>query len=151
MRFSASPMTFEKDYDATSRQVPLIIQEIDETLQNWSVPSDAKEDLLLAADEAITNIIMHAYADLSDTETEKSIRVIMIKKQNILELILKDHGSSFDILKAPKPNVHDNLNGKRRGGFGVYLMKALMDHVRYTCKKGFNYTILVKRINGVER
>ncbi|RME89216.1 MAG: ATP-binding protein [Candidatus Hydrogenedentota bacterium] len=139
--------SFEKIYDATHQNVPVIMKDLENKMKEWQIPEITREDLILAADEAITNIVMHAYANVSDREQEKKVEVILLYKENLLELILKDKGKSFNMSRVPAPNIEQNLKGKRRGGFGVFLMKTLMDKVRYRCHLGMNYTILVKRVD----
>jgi anti-sigma regulatory factor (Ser/Thr protein kinase) len=83
--------------------------------------------LQLAADEAATNVIEHAYADTSDAVFEFGCDV----QEDALVITLHDRGKSFDISKVKEPNVTADLNERQIGGLGIYLMRKLMDKVEY--------------------
>lgn len=84
-------------------------------------------NIVLAVDEACTNIIKHAYEYAPD----KKISIAIVRNNGTFEVKIQDSGRSFnpDALKAP--DLKRNLSHHRRGGLGVYLMKKLMDKVEY--------------------
>jgi serine/threonine-protein kinase RsbW len=95
----------------------------------------------LAADEAASNIIEHAYAGRSDGSFELDCEV----RGNELILTFVDHGISFDISKVSKPDLKADLSERKIGGLGIYLMRKLMDKVQYKSDKGENVLTLMKR------
>lgn len=94
----------------------------------------------LAADEGASNIIEHAYAGYSDAYLELTCDY----DNNKLTITLLDHGKSFDISKVENPDVKTDLSKRRIGGLGIYLMRKLMDEVRYEITKSGNVLTLVK-------
>jgi serine/threonine-protein kinase RsbW len=84
-------------------------------------------NIVLAVDEACTNIIKHAYQYAPD----KEISIAIHRNNGTFEVKIKDSGKSFnpDALRAP--DLKRNLSHHRRGGLGVYLMRKLMDRVEY--------------------
>ncbi len=99
----------------------------------------------LAADEACSNIIEHAYEGMSDGEIEIACEV----KGGQMSIIIHDHGKEFDITKVGKPNLSKNLDERQVGGLGVYLIHKLMDEVHFSSsKKTGNTLIMIKRIPG---
>ena len=97
----------------------------------------------LAADEASTNIIEHAYAGILDGKIEIECQVVNEK----LTIIMRDQGKSFNPSSVPEPNVHANLSDRKIGGLGMYLMRKLMDKVTYTSSADRGNTLtMVKRM-----
>jgi serine/threonine-protein kinase RsbW len=83
--------------------------------------------LQLAADEAASNIIEHAYEGVSDA----AIDITCDMQGDILMITMHDFGISFDPAKVKKPNLKADLSDRQIGGLGVYLMRKLMDDVSY--------------------
>ena len=94
----------------------------------------------LATDEGASNIIEHAYAGRSNGKLE----LTCIFENNKLTITLIDHGKSFDISKVETPDVKTDLLNRKIGGLGIYLMRKLMDEVRYEATKTGNVLTLIK-------
>ena len=90
---------------------------------------DEIEDLKIAASEAITNVVHHAYKE--EDEGEIVIGCALYKEK--IELMVADYGSSFNFeeVKSKIGPYHpeENIAGLREGGLGLYLMETLMDEV----------------------
>jgi len=84
-------------------------------------------NIQLAADEAASNIIEHAYEGVSDGLLEISCGL----KDGDIMIILVDHGEPFDPSDVPMPNVEADLSERKIGGLGLFLMRKLMDQVKY--------------------
>jgi anti-sigma regulatory factor (Ser/Thr protein kinase) len=99
-------------------------------------------NIQLAADEAASNIIEHAYEGVSNGLMELSCGV----SGNVITIILVDHGESFDPAAIPLPDLKADLSERKIGGLGIFLMRKLMDEVRYEIKpnKG-NILTMIKR------
>lgn len=97
--------------------------------------SEAKmHDVRLAVDEAVTNIIKHAY---NRDETKKIDIELEINTERLC-VTLTDTGKVFKIKSLKQPDVLEYARQKRRGGMGVYLIHTLMDNVDYFRNKGKN-------------
>lgn len=100
----------------------------------------------MAVDEACSNIIEHAYHG-----REGEIEVTSDFRGDTLTIILRDYGDPFDPAGIPEPNLSCDLEDRRVGGLGVYLMRQLMDEVKYEQQPGAgNLLFLVKRRRGTE-
>ncbi len=96
----------------------------------------------LAADEAASNIIEHAYEGVTDGELEIACGM----DGAVLTIILHDHGQPFDPGSVRPPDLKADLSDRQIGGLGIYLMRKLMDEVRYeSSPDGGNRLILSKR------
>ena len=81
----------------------------------------------LSMDEACTNVIEHAYDGMDGGEIECTCDT----DNNNLTIIIHDHGKSFDPAAIALPNLDAELDSRPVGGLGVFLMKKLMDEVRF--------------------
>ncbi|PKR77004.1 anti-sigma B factor RsbW [Halalkalibacillus sediminis] len=94
------------------------------------------EDLKVAISEAITNAVKHAYFE----EDTGEVTIGFGMYENRLEVMVADHGGSFD-LKEVKEAIGpysdgDPVDDMREGGFGLFLIDALMDKVEITNNHG---------------
>ncbi len=95
----------------------------------------------LATDEAVSNIIEHAYAGVKNASFELTCEV----EKNSITITLLDHGKTFDPSKVAKPDVKADLSERKIGGLGIYLMRKLMDEVHYESSPAGNRLTLIKR------
>ena len=98
--------------------------------------------LQLAADEAASNIIEHAYEGISNADLD----VTCDAHGDTLIITMRDTGRPFDPSKVKQPNLKAGLSDRQIGGLGVYLMRKLMDEVRYESdSKTGNLLTMTKR------
>lgn len=111
-----------------------------------NIAKDVTENIILAVDEACTNIIKHAYKFSPDGEI-----IIKIKpSKSKFEIKILDHGITFEPDKVPEPDLQKYYRQRRVGGLGIYLMRTLMDEVKFSTVPGkYNEVSLVKNINLV--
>ncbi len=101
--------------------------------------------ITLAVDEACTNIIKHAYKYAGDLP----ILLELLTRNNTFSVIIEDKGVSFDPEAVKLPDMKEHLKSYKRGGFGMYLMKSLMDKVEYKILPGVkNQVILTKYLRN---
>ena len=98
-------------------------------------------NIQLAADEAASNIIEHAYEGVTDGVLDISCGV----KDDIITIVLVDYGESFDPSTIPLPDLKADLSERKIGGLGIYLMRKLMDEVHYEVKSTGNVLTMLKR------
>lgn len=93
------------------------------------------EDLKVAISEAITNTTTHAY-DEDDGEVTIGFGIYPDR----LEVMVADRGDSFDFDEVKKhigPYRQDErVENLREGGFGLFLIDALMDKVEISNEYG---------------
>jgi len=102
---------------------------------------DSTGKIILAVDEACTNIIKHAYK----YSPEGNILIKVKFNDPKFSISITDDGSHFDPNKVPEPDLREYYKQKRVGGLGMFLIKKLMDEVNYSTLSGNkNQVILVK-------
>lgn len=100
-------------------------------------------DVQMAVDEAVTNVMQHAYRGRSDG------RIWIDCEQNGGEFSVEIHdfGAAFDVSKIPAPRTRGTLARRAIGGLGVYFMRKLMDRVEFSSDaRDGNRVRMVKRI-----
>jgi len=95
-------------------------------------------NIQLATDEAASNIIEHAYQGAGDGLLELSCGMW----KDSIKIVLTDHGEPFDPSAIPMPDLKADLSERKIGGLGVFLMRKLMDEVRYESHPGKSYNTL---------
>jgi serine/threonine-protein kinase RsbW len=100
--------------------------------RSFGFSEEETANIILAVDEACTNIIKHAYQYVAD----KKIEVAITQDNDVFEVKIFDNGRTFDPSTLQPPDLKEHIGHQRRGGLGVYLMKRLMDKVEYNFKPG---------------
>ncbi|MFN3345114.1 MAG: ATP-binding protein [Chloroherpetonaceae bacterium] len=105
-----------------------------------------KEDdgykIVLAVDEACSNIIRHGYGKNSD----EKLHIVIQTADNRFTVTVNDNGKSYDIRTHPLPDMETYLASKKKGGLGIKLIRALVDEIEYEHRNGENKLVLVKRL-----
>ena len=100
--------------------------------------------VVLAVDEALTNIIRHAYLGDAEQPIEASFRRIHLphdgQGRDALEIVLEDHGVTVNAKKMCGRALED----VRPGGLGLHFIRESMDTVEFSRRKGRNQLRLVK-------
>jgi serine/threonine-protein kinase RsbW len=101
----------------------------------------ATEAIVLAANEAVSNVIRHAHAERPDAPVHVQCTLI----EGGIEVYLLDEGEHFDLACVP----HLDPSELRVGGRGVFLMRAVLDELTcYQRDGGGNVLRMVKRCPG---
>ena len=79
-----------------------------------------------AVDEASTNVIKYAYNGQGGF-----FQISCELQGQEIVVTIKDRGKQFDPNSVPLPDVDADLENRRVGGLGIYMMKKMMDAVRY--------------------
>ncbi len=109
-----------------------------------SIPAEVIDNIILAVDEASTNIIKHAY----NSYPEGEITVKLKYSNKKFTVLIVDYGTPFQPESIPDPDLQKYYRQHRIGGLGMYLMKSLMDEVKYVSIPGkYNQVLLSKNLN----
>ena len=84
-------------------------------------------EIEIATEEALVNIIENAYPDASgDLEISCNLDS---SKRFIIDIV--DSGVPFDALSISDPDLDTGISEREIGGLGVFLIKKLIDEVKY--------------------
>ncbi|WEG12522.1 anti-sigma B factor RsbW [Pullulanibacillus sp. KACC 23026] len=110
---------------------------------------DDIEDIKVAVSEACTNAVNHAYKE----GEEGQVHIKLLTYENRLEIMVIDHGQSFDakkVIQEMKPlNASMTLEQLNEGGLGLYLIETLMDQVTVNIEAGV-VVFMTKFLSGDE-
>lgn len=95
----------------------------------------------LAAEEALVNIIRHAYQGQPENI---EIEIKVFPKSHV-EISIRDNGPPFNPLTVHPPDLASPLEEREIGGLGIHFIKNNMDEVRYNRLDNANVIVLVKR------
>ena len=95
----------------------------------------------LIAEEAISNIICHAY----EGSDEHKIEVTLANDSSEIRLELRDNRKPFDPTEMPEPDLSLPIEEQTEGSLGIHLMKTLADEVSYVREGAYNILRLKKR------
>jgi serine/threonine-protein kinase RsbW len=111
------------------------------TAETCGFKDEAVGKIVLAVDEACTNIIKHAYHYSPSGDIILKFKLVDSK----FTISITDKGLHFNPEIVPEPNLKEFHKQRKVGGLGMYLMKKLMDEVVYHSLTGRkNEVILVK-------
>ncbi len=99
-------------------------------------------DVEMAADEAITNVVEHAY----EYDASKTIGLRLTLEKKKLTLLIRDTGRAFDPASLPDVDLENHVKERKTGGLGRFLMKTLMDSVEYASGPDGNTLLMVKQV-----
>jgi len=100
------------------------------------LPEESCHGITLAVDEALANVIRHAYKGRHDQEMELNCRIV----EDRLEFTLLDQGEPPD----PARICGQPLDEVSLGGRGTHLIRAVMDEVCYERVPRGNQLRLIK-------
>ncbi len=110
---------------------------------DWDLDDRTTYNIQMAVDEAVTNVMEHAYKGRSDGTIIISCDI----KGDEFIVEIQDFGKPFDPKKVAKPQVKGPLSQRTVGGLGIYFMKKLMDRVEFSNSgKIGNRVRMVKKI-----
>ncbi len=98
----------------------------------------------LALEEAVTNVIQHAYRDGAEHTFTVALHA---GADDRVTAVLTDDGPAYDPLARPEVDITRPLEEREIGGLGVHLVKKLMDVARYERRDGRNILTLERVIS----
>jgi len=101
---------------------------------------DDAGDLVLAVNEAVTNVLLHGYG----SRPGPVILCVEVETDD-LRVILTDNAPPFDPTRVPPPDIFLPLEDRPLGGLGVHMMRQLTDELVYRALADGNELAFVKR------
>ena len=104
-------------------------------------------DIVLAVDEWISNIISHSYkVRCGKIEINLQLEGSIQLEDSKCTIIFKDQGETFSFYSVKEPDITEHIQKRIKRGFGIYLIKKLMDEVEYSSFKGYNQFKMMKNL-----
>lgn len=126
--------------DSVIDEIPVVSERLEKLMSGAGFSPEAVLDTQLAVEEAITNVIVHGYQQKGN-EIRIACRVI----DGAIEIRITDSAPPFNPLSLPTPDLDSDVNERRIGGLGIYLIRRVMDGVEYAYEGGNNIFTLTKK------
>lgn len=123
------------------REIPRLEEFVNQTGTQEGVPPEGIDMLILALEEAVTNVINYAYGD-----GEGEITLTAERQGDALVFEIKDRGEAFDPTQVGEPDVTLPAEERQLGGLGLFLIRKIMDGVHYRRIQDTNILTLTKQI-----
>lgn len=98
-------------------------------------PEKTCEQMALAVDEAVTNVIRHSY----DSQAWHQIQIGYTLTADALRIAIRHGGGQVDLSTVEKPDLAKYIAERRRGGLGLTLIQKLMDRVEFDQTNGLEH------------
>jgi anti-sigma regulatory factor (Ser/Thr protein kinase) len=98
-------------------------------------------DFELCLNELVTNINHYAHADARGHE----FQITLEAEEQELRATIEDEGRPFNPIEAEPPVRPESLASARIGGWGIPIVRALVDELRYERYGGRNRLTIVLR------
>ncbi len=134
----------ELDVTPEVGEVPRLIDWIGSSCASEGVAEDVTFKLTLALEEAVINVISHAFAGVPPPHSI-TVRLAIAARSVTADII--DNGRPFDPTSAPDPDLSLPLERRRPGGLGIHLMRGMVDRLHYRRSDGSNILRLKKARN----
>ncbi len=130
LKLSASMDNFDAFMDFLKSQI-----------ENEIIEKKTLNDILIAGEEAIVNVLRYAYPD-KNGELELIVDHQENPKGVSIELI--DSGIAFNPLERLEPDINAPVEDRPIGGLGIFMIKKMMDELNYSRENGQNKFRLIK-------
>ena len=123
-------------------EISRLYEFVEEVGNDFELSPDIVFNLNLVLEEAVVNIINYAYPK----EEHESIYLSARMHEGSIVLVLTDTGKEFDPTAAPEADVTLSADDRQIGGLGIFLIRQIMNEVKYERIEGKNVLTLEKKI-----
>ena len=132
----------KKRFNAEKENLQDLIKFVHRNIDSY-VDEKTISKIELVIEEIFINIVNYAYKD----EEEKAVCVDIRKDNQKMIITFEDNGIPFNPLDNEDPDIRLNAEERQIGGLGIYLVKKIMDDVKYLYKENKNILIIEKNID----
>ncbi|NRA38254.1 MAG: ATP-binding protein [Planctomycetes bacterium] len=110
-------------------QLSLVRDFVKDGIRNGGFPEENTNRIMVAVDEAITNVVEHAFAGVPVGEGEIHIKQTVDAKSYCITI--EDNGLSFNKQSIKEIDIKKHVSEGNTGGLGIFFMRQVMDVVDY--------------------
>ena len=102
-------------------------------------------DIVLAADEALTNVIRHGYGSQPGNHIQMYARRVVDPQRGAgIEIVIHDRARQVPLEKI----CGRDLDDVRPGGLGVHIIRSLMDESAYSHRDGGGMQLVMRKFHA---
>ena len=109
--------------------------------------ADEIDEIRLAVVEACINAFEHS----ASTDNKVYIRYLVSEQTQTLRILITDRGRGFRPEMLRRPSLEESLEGRRRRGWGIELIRTFMDNVQIESSEQGTTITMVKSKQGESR
>ncbi len=130
---------------STSAHLPIVRGAVEKTCELLGFDDETAGSIVLSVDEALTNVIRHAYDGADDRRIE--VELASTAGGDGLRITVRDDGTYVD----PAQMRPRDLKDVRPGGLGVHIIRECMDDVSYARRDNGGTELTMTRRLSAER
>ena len=110
--------------------------------EEMNMSPDRIDEVRMAVIEACINAFEHSHA--SDREVHVRFEVLGQGDPEKLRITVRDSGVGFDPDEPPEPRIEEKLKAQRKRGWGLKIIRGLMDEVEIRSGSGGTTVVMSK-------
>ena len=126
---------------ATVGNIEVITDFVNDFLESVDCPMQLQMKIAIAIDEIMSNLAFYAYDTAGG---EVVVQVEAVEEPNGISLTFIDDGRPYNPLKKEDPDITLSAEEREIGGMGIFMVKKLMDEVKYEYVNSQNRLVLQK-------
>ena len=136
-------MKKELELDATLENWDNVKKFVKEMLEETHCKRDDERTLQMAIEEIYINIVNYAYAP-----NVGKVNIVGIFENDEYSIILQfiDEGKPFNPLEMDDPDFSIATEDREVGGFGIFIVREMVDDISYEYKDGKNILTVKKNL-----
>ncbi len=142
MRNPAEPESFRLVIPSQTRYLNLVTGMAKRASVVAGMDDATSAKVSIAVDEAVTNVIVHAYGNEAEHQVEIELRFL----PQALEVHIRHNGRAIRENEVVLPDPREYVKHPRKGGLGLLLMSRFMDEIRYIETGEGSECCMIKRV-----
>uniref|UniRef100_A0A7C4VS76 ATP-binding protein n=1 Tax=Desulfatirhabdium butyrativorans TaxID=340467 RepID=A0A7C4VS76_9BACT len=138
-------MNIDMEMQAQMENLPAWLEAVSSEAHRLGFEEKRIREIELALEEALVNVVSYAYDEPGGMVR---ISTFIDEAHSFWCIQIIDEGKPFDIASAGEPDLDAPLSERQIGGLGVYLIRKLMDDVRYERMGSRNVLTLSVKLPG---
>lgn len=122
-------------------EIPRLIDWVEACCGADGVADHVTFRVALAVEEAVTNVISHAFNGIPPPH-QLTVRLAITSQLFTAEIV--DNGHPFDPTAVAPPDLSLPIEQRLPGGLGIHLMRSIVDRIAYRRSGGMNRLRLEK-------
>jgi serine/threonine-protein kinase RsbW len=132
--------SFEVTIGSDVGEIPAVSARLEEAMGAYGFSPENILDTQLAVEEVITNVIVHGYRGPGNI-----IHLSCRFTGDLAEIRVSDSAPRFDPLLLPEPELDADIENRKIGGLGIYLVRQVMDSLSYSYENNMNVLTMQKK------
>jgi len=134
----AENYVFEMEIPSDPYQIHRVEENLEKFFRKSGLEETDIENIGIAATEMVNNAIHHGNRD----DRKKKVYIKFIKLAHQIEIVIRDDGGGFDPNSIADPLDPENLF--KESGRGIFIVKSLMDDVKFKFNQNGTEVTLIK-------